>query len=442
MEGGGLDVHLPAWLAGVIILLMLGLSSFFAIAETALVSSSRARLHALARKGNPRAMRVRRLRERQDTVLSAILLGNNLVNVIVSAFATGFFIDLFGERGVIYAAIAMTVLVVVFAEVLPKTYALNRADRVILAIAPALEFSVRVLQPLNHAIRFLVHGLLWLLRVGAPPRSAEAAMEELRGAIELHRGPDPEVRKERAMLRSVLDLAEVQVGQIMIHRREIVSIDIEQRSSEILEQALASPHTRIPLWRGQPDNIVGVLHAKSLLRALRSHRGNPDAISIQQIAGRPWFIPDTTTLLDQLEAFRRRREHFALVVDEYGALQGVVTLEDILEEIVGDIEELHEFKMPGVRPQPDGSLVVDGHVTLRELNREFDWRLPDEEASTIAGLVLHEARRIPEVGQVFTFHGFRFEVLRRKRNQIAALRVSIPGSRIVPRVTPTQLAGD
>jgi Mg2+/Co2+ transporter CorB len=422
------ELHLPAWVAVALILMLLVVSAFFAVAETALVSSSRPRLHALARKGNTRAVRVNRLRERQDHVLSAILLGNNLVNVFASAIATGLFIDLFGAAGVAYAAVAMTVLVVVFAEVLPKTYALNRSVRVVLGIVPALEVAVRILGPLNHANRWLVRGILRLVGAQRPQRSAEAAVEELRGAIELHAAPDPDVRRERAMLRSILDLADVQVGEIMVHRRDIFAIDADRPATEILEQALLSQHTRVPLWRGQPDNVVGVLHAKEMLRALRAHGGNAASINILGVASRPWFIPESTSLLDQLEAFRRRREHFALVVDEYGALLGIVTLEDILEEIVGDIAERHEFKMPGVRPQPDGTLVVDGHVTIRDLNRQFDWRLPDEVAATVAGLVLQEARCIPDVGQVFNFYGFRFEVLRRKRNQIAALRITPPAA--------------
>ena len=427
------ELHLPSWFAGVMIFSLLLVSAFFAIAETALVSSSRPRLHALARKGNSRAARVERLRERQDQVLSAVVVGNNLVNIVASAFATGLFIDLFGAAGVAYAALAMTVLVVVFCEVLPKTYALNRADRVVLALVPAIEVSMRLLGPLSRATRAVVIAILWLGGAKRPLRSAEAAVEELRGAIELHSAAgNPDVRKERAMLRSILDLADVPVGDIMVHRRDIVSIDADRPPAEILEQALASQHTRLPLWRGQPDNIVGLLHAKALLQALRAKAGNADAINILEVASRPWFIPDSTSLLDQLEAFRRRREHFAMVVDEYGALLGIVTLEDILEEIVGDIAERHEFKLPGVRPQPDGTLVVDGHVTIRDLNREFDWRLPDEVAATIAGLVLNEARCIPDVGQVFHFYGFRFEILRRKRNQIAALRITPPAAQPAP----------
>ncbi|MGQ0664555.1 MAG: HlyC/CorC family transporter [Pseudomonadota bacterium] len=420
--------ELPSWLVAAIVAILLLVSAFLSLAETALVSASRPRLYALARQGNPRAMRVNRLRERQDQALSAILLGNNLVNIFASALATGFLVALFGDAGVAYAALGMTVLIVVFGEVLPKTFALNHADRVILALAPAVEATVAVLAPFNQAVGWVVRASLSVLGGHRVSRSREAAGEELRGAIELHGARDPGVRGERAMLRSVLDLADVEVGEIMVHRRQVVAIDADRNPAAILEAALASPHTRIPLWRGQPDNIVGVLHAKALLAALRAHGGNPDAVNIAEIATRPWFIPESTSLLDQLEAFRRRREHFALVVDEYGALLGVVTLEDILEEIVGDIAERHEFNVPGVRAQPDGSLLVDGHVTIRDLNRRFDWQLPNHEAATIAGLVLYETRRIPEVGQVFTFHGLRFEILRRKRNQIAALRVSPPAA--------------
>jgi Mg2+/Co2+ transporter CorB len=420
------DTGLPGWLAAIIILLLLVVSALLSVSETALTSASRPRLYALERKGNARAQRVNRLRDRQDQVLSSILLGNNLVNIVASALATGALVDFFGDAGVAYAAIVMTVLVVMFGEVLPKTVALNRPIRTILAFVPLVEVTFRVLSPMSLMIQWVVRHVLAAFGEAPVGRSAQGAEEELRGAIELHGSIDE--KKERAMLRSILDLAEVEVGQIMVHRRQIVSIDADQSPSAILEQALASPHTRVPIWRGHPDNVVGVLHAKALLQALRQHRGNPDAINVLEVAQRPWFIPESTNLLDQLEAFRRRHEHFALVVDEYGALLGVVTLEDIIEEIVGDIAERHEYRMPGVRPQPDGSYIVDGHVTIRELNREFDWRLPDDEAATIAGLVLHEARRIPEVGQVFNFHGFRFEIVRRRRHQIQALRLWPPSA--------------
>jgi Mg2+/Co2+ transporter CorB len=252
------------------------------------------------------------------------------------------------------------------------------------------------------------------------------ASEELRGAIELHEGNDKAVQNERAMLRSVLDLAEVEVAEIMVHRKTVVSVNADDPADVILDQILASPHTRLPLWRGETDNVIGVVHVKEILRALNNREGEIEALNIEALAAAPWFVPETTRLLDQLETFRSRREHFALVVDEYGSLMGVVTLEDILEEIVGDISDEHDLAVPGLNPQPDGSLIVDGQFTIRDLNRQMEWSLPDEEAATIAGLVLHESRRIPEEGQVFIFYGFRFEILRRQRHQITSIRLSPP----------------
>lgn len=418
------DISFPLPIAIPAILFLLAISAFYSVAETALTSSSRGRLTTLGNQGNARAQRVLTLRDQQEEALSAILLGNNLVNMIASSVATGALIEAFGDAGVAYAALVMTVLVVVFGEVLPKTIGLLNADRVILTIEPAVTASVRALGPLSRAVNWIVAKVIAAFRRRPLESEHVRAAEELRGAIELHSAPAESVKQEREMLRSILDLANVSVGEIMIHRNQVVALDIDQDPGKVLELALSSPHTRIPLYRGSSENIVGVLHAKAMLQALRTAGGQPERLVLSQIATRPWFIPDTTTLLDQLQAFRRRREHFAVVVDEYGALLGIVTLEDILEEIVGDIAERHEFKVPGVRPQPDGSWLVDGTVTIRDLNRELVWRLPDEPAATIAGLVMHESRVIPEIGQVFVFHGLRFEVLRRKRNQIVLLRIS------------------
>ncbi|HSV28249.1 MAG TPA: transporter associated domain-containing protein, partial [Candidatus Omnitrophota bacterium] len=252
--------------------------------------------------------------------------------------------------------------------------------------------------------------------------SIETAMMELRGAIEVHATTE-EIKEERRMLRSILDLNDVEVADVMTHRRTVVTLDAATPAGELVDQILKSPFTRLPVWCDNADNIVGVVHAKDVLRAVRALGGEVEKLDIRELASPPWFIPDSTTLLEQLTAFRTRREHFALVVDEYGALQGVVTLEDILEEIVGDIADEHDVAVAGVRPQADGSYVVDGSVTIRDLNREFEWRLPDEEAATIAGLVLHESRQIPTVGQTFRFYGFRFEILRRHRNQITSIRI-------------------
>jgi Mg2+/Co2+ transporter CorB len=413
-------------LTGVLILFLILLSGFFSGSETALTAASPARLHQLGRKGNKRAQLVTDLRARNDKLIGSILIGNNIVNIFASVLATSALIELFGQNGIAYATIAMTVLIVLFAEVLPKTYAISNADRVALGVAPVLRVFVWLLTPFSLATRGVVKITLLIFGVRVSDAvDLEEREEELRGLIELHEGPDEETQQERAMLRSILDLDDVEVSEIMTHRRNMAMIDADLPVEQVLDEVMSSPYTRIPLWRGEPDEIVGVLHVKALLKAIRDIAdGNTSKLDILETAADPWFIPETTTLLDQLQEFRQRREHFAVVVDEYGALQGVVTLEDILEEIVGDISDEHDIPVAGVRPQTDGSIVVDGTVTLRDLNREFDWLLPDEDASTVAGLVLHEARVIPTVGQEFSFHGFRFKVLRRQRNQITQLRMS------------------
>ena len=415
------------WATVIVIAVLLIVSAFFSMAETAMTAASRPRLHALARQGSRRARIVNEIRAQSERLIGTVLVGNNLVNILASALATSALIAVFGEVGVAYATAAMTVLVLVFAEILPKTYALNNPDRVAVVLAPALRPLIALLYPVTRAFSAVVRTTLRVfgIRVKAELGSAESE-QELRGAIELHKGPEPEIKEERKMLRSILDLDDVEVGQIMIHRKNVIMLDVDRPASEIEAQVLASPYTRLPLYRDEPDNVVGVLHAKAMLRALQAVGGDVSKVDILAIAAKPWFIPDTTSLLEQLRTFRERREHFALVVDEYGTLMGIVTLEDILEEIVGDIFDEHQAAVVGVRAQPDGSYLIDGSVPIRDLNREFDWELPDSEAATIAGLVLNEARRIPEVGQEFTFHGFRFSVLRRQRNQITLLRVQPP----------------
>ncbi|MFQ5775991.1 MAG: HlyC/CorC family transporter [Kiloniellaceae bacterium] len=406
------------------ILALLVLSAFFSGSETSLTAFSLPRMHTLEQQGDQRAALVNRLWRQKERLIGAILLGNNLVNIMASALATGMLIGLFGDAGVAYATVAMTLLVLIFAEVLPKTYAIHHADRLALAVAPVMRAVVFVLFPITHAVHVIVRATLKLFGIEmSATLNPERSEEELRGAIDLHAGEGEEVRHERAMLRSILDLADVEVSEIITHRKNVVSIDADLPATRIVEEVLQSPHTRLPLWKGEPDNIVGVLHAKALLRAVQA-QPNLAELDVPAIASPPWFIPESTDLLSQLQAFRARHEHFAIVVDEYGEVLGIVTLEDILEEIVGEIADEHDVEIGGVRPQKDGSVVVDGGVTIRDLNRQFEWRLPDEEAATIAGLVLHEARRIPQVGQTFVFHGFRFEILARQRNQITSIKIT------------------
>jgi len=408
--------------------LLLLLLFLFSSAETALTVVSRPLMHQLDVEGDSRAKLVNRLLERRDRLLGSVLLGNTLAQITASAMATSVAIRWAGDVGVAYGTALMTIVVLIFCEILPKTVALNNANRMAPVLAPVMRVMVWLLGPISAAVQALVNAMLRFLGV---PLRAEADTDEtraeLRGAIDIHTSEaEQEVRHEGKMLRSILDLADVVVEEVMTHRKNIATIDAGLPVATLLEQVIASPFTRLPVWRDKPDNIIGVLHSKALLRALREHEGKVEEIRLDQLAASPWFIPDQTTLLDQLQAFRERREHFALVVDEYGALQGVVTLEDILEEIVGDIADETDVVAAGVKSQPDGSYLVNGDVTIRDLNRDFDWRLPDENAVTIAGLVLHESRMIPDIGQLFLFHGFRFEVLRRVRNQITLIRITPP----------------
>lgn len=404
------------------ILGLLVLSGFFSGSETSITAASQPRMHRLEQHGDQRAKTIRELWERKERMIGAILLGNNLVNILASALATSVLISLFGEAGVAYATIGMTFLVLVFAEILPKTYALLHPDRTALRVSRVIRLVVLAFGPIVQMIEALVGGMMRLFRL-YPEDGEHPWEEELRGAIDLHTGPDEETKHEREMLRSILDLDDVSVEEIMVHRRDVETIDVAQPPRKIVEEALASPYTRLPLYREKPDEIVGVLHAKALLRAVQASPDAVDTLDVLEIANPPWFIPDTTDLLSQLQAFRQRKEHFAIVVDEYGELRGVVTLEDILEEIVGDISDEHDVDVEGLELRQDGTAIVEGKVTIRDINRRCEWRLPDDEASTIAGLVLHEARRIPAVGQRFAFHGFSFEILGRHRNQITLVKV-------------------
>jgi Mg2+/Co2+ transporter CorB len=412
------------WLTISIVIVLLAISAFFAASETALTGASRGSMLRLAKQGNRDAEIVFELVANRDRLIGALLLGNNIANIGASALATGILTAWFGEVGVLYATAGMTAVVVIFAEVLPKTMAFNAPDRFALRVARPMRLTIAVLGPLLTVIEVVVRVLMRMLgfKVGAN-QPILSPIERLRGAVDLLHSEGKVEKIDRDMFGGLLDLRELQVSDVMVHRTEMVTINADLPPEELVREVLASEYTRIPLWRDKPENIIGVLHAKDLLRAIRASEGDTSRIDVSTIALPPWFVPEMRPVSEQLKAFRRRKTHFALVVDEYGEVEGIVTLEDILEEIVGDIADEQDVVVAGVRAQPDGSVVVDGSVPIRDLNRAMDWNLPDEEATTVAGLVIHEARSIPDRGQSFTFHGFRFRVLRRERNRITALRI-------------------
>lgn len=409
------------------IVILLLLSGFFSGSETALTAASRVRLHNFEKDGDKRAALVNKIRSRKDRMIGALLLGNNLVNILASALATSLLIKLVGEAGVVYATLAMTFLVLIFAEVLPKTYALHHADSMSMRIAPIIRVVIWLFAPVTEMVTWIVRSVLKMMGHDMTQVQDGSHLELIRGVIEMHQGPGEETSTQRAMLRSVLDLADVDVEEIMTHRQNIFMVDADEPPEKLLDIILNSPHTRVPFYRGGPDNIIGVMHVKELLRSAHEHDGDINKIDIKPLLQEPWFVPETTTLFDQLQAFRDRKEHFAIVIDEYGSIMGIVTLEDVLEEIVGEIDDEHDMPVPGVTAAPDQSYyIIDGTVTIRDLNRELEWGLPDEDYATLAGLIIHESKTIPEENQSFSFFDFHFDILQRERNQITQIRVTPP----------------
>lgn len=415
--------------APIAILLLLG--AFFAGSETALTAVSRGRMHQMEKDGSRAARNVNFLMTDRERMVGALLLGNTFVNILASSLATTVLEKSFGPRTVYVATALMTVLILFFVEVLPKTLAIARTDRFALTVATPVRFVVGVLAPIVKTVQFLVWRVLGVFGVRENEEEEVAAHEEIRGTVEIHHKEGSVEREHRDMIAGVLDLRELTIADVMVHRKNMVTLDASLPAAALLNEVLETNHTRVPLWRDQPENIVGVVHLKDIVRAIIEH--GRAGVDVAALATPPWFVPDTTALGEQLAAFRDRRTHFALVVDEYGALQGLITLDDILDEIFGDIPDEHEEKgRPDVRRRPDGSFLIDGSVPIRDLNRELQWNLPDEEATTIAGLVIHEARTIPDVGQRFAFFGYQFEIMKRQRNQITALRVIPPAGPSVP----------
>lgn len=356
------------------IVLLIGAAAFFSGSETALTAVSRGLMHRLERDGIGRARDVNRLVANRERLIGALLLGNTFVNILASSLATAMLETMFGTRAVVVTTIVMTIVILVFSEVLPKTLAIARTDRFALAVARPVGAVVTVLAPIVSSVQFIVWRVLAVF--GVTTEEGEPVMpvnEEIRGTVFLHHQEGGVEREHRDMLSGVLDLPDLTVADVMVHRKNMSVLNADAALTEVLGDLVSAKHTRLPLWRDQPENIVGILHSKDLARAIVRRRGNIEGIDLASLATTPWFVPETTTLEEQLAAFRRKRTHFALVVDEYGGLQGLVTLEDIIDEIFGDIPDEHEVRAaPGIAPQADGSYIVEGAVSVRDLNRALD----------------------------------------------------------------------
>lgn len=414
-------------IAIIAVFVLLLLSAFFSGSETALTGASRAYMVDKAQEEkNHRAQTINKLLAHKDKLIITTLLGSNLCNTLSTALSTSILISLFGNEGVAYATIIMTVLVLIYTDMLPKSYAIKNANQVSLWVAPLIRFCVRIFSPLTYVLQKVVALTFRLVKLDKKDfEDEESTIAEIRGAIYMYGGQA--IRQEKEMLKGILDLTQVQVNEVMNHRQNVFSVDIDLPVEEIIDKVKDCPFSRIPLYKDRPENIIGIIRVKSLLRAAINCCGDCSKLDIRSIMYEPWFIPETTNLLQQLQLFRNKREHFAIVVDEYGDLQGIITLEDILEEIVGEINDesdIHSLEIMGMRRLNEQSWIIDGQVPLRDLNRRFGWHLCDNNASTLAGYLMDAAQIIPEEGQKFIFDNIEFEILKRRRHQIHQIKVT------------------
>ena len=408
-----------------VIFILLILSFLFSGAEISLTSVSPSRIHKLKLEGNKRAKVIERLLSKKELTVGTILLSNTVINITCSALFTAIFINLFGNESIFISTTIMTFCILLFCEVLPKTYAIQNPEKFASFSAYFISFFVKIFSPLTLGVQFIVNLILKLFRLHKNRETISAA-DAMRSMIALHRSERTMMQQDLNMLNSILDLAETEISQIMTHRKNLFSLDIDQDKGRLINRILTSSHSRIPLWREEPEKIVGVIHIKDLINALREKDNKIEEVDITKVMSKPCFLPESTPLSVQLHNFRKNRKHLAFVVDEYGSLQGIVTLEDILEEIVGDISDEHDLINESfVKKISDNVYHIKGESNIRDINRQMNWDLPNEDATTLSGMIMNEIERIPDEGEEFFMYGFRFKVLKTDKNIITIVEVQV-----------------
>ena len=406
------------------IICLIVISAILSGSETSITSIRKSKIHKLANKGDKNALRVLRLIEKKNDLVSSILIGNNFVNILASALATAILIKFYGDDGVIYSTIVMSVLIVIFAEILPKNIALLKPDRYALTLSFILTLFLKFFSPFVYIIKKFNLLIFKIFNIEKQKVTDASVREDIRNIINMHEDEGILLKDERDMLNGILDLKEMTVEKIMTHRKNIYSINIDQ-PEEYFKKISQSSFSRIPVWKESPNNILGVVHAKKLLANL-NESGKIDLKNINDSTLDPWFIPETTKVKDQLNAFIDRHEKIAFVVDEYGELMGLISLEDIIEEIVGNIFDESDLSTIGIRKIGKNIFRVRGDVNIRDMNRTLDLNLNEKNSSTVAGFLIYETETFPDVGQTFKFNNILFEILNKKNNQITQLKVTLP----------------
>lgn len=407
------------------VIILICISALFSLSETAIIGVSRSKIYKLKSEGNKKAINLTKLRDNKEGFIGALLLCNTLVNAAATSIVTGLAIEYFGDNGeaLLIATLVITLLILFYAEILPKTYAVRNAEKVALNTAIFYLFLVWLLKPIISAIQVVVDFTLEFF-TSKSSKMEFSGMEMIKGAVDMHHEEGIVVSEDKYMLGGLIDLEKISVDEVMLHRSQIKSISIDKKVEQIMDFVIHSNHSRIPIWKGEPSNIIGVLIQKDLSKLLKAKSGDISNEDIKRVLRKPWFIPNLTNLKIQLKAFRENQSHFALVVNEYGELLGLITLEDILEEVVGQIEDEYDDKAsPILKRSDDNSAVVLGELSIRDLNREMHWEIDDEDATTIGGLVLHLAKGIPAVGEKFKFDNFLIKVIKRHHNTITKVYI-------------------
>lgn len=430
-----------------IIILLLALAGMISATETAITATSPGRVQQLISEGNKRAKLLKELLKIKDKIISTLLIGNSIANTVCTTLAASVFIEILGDDiGTIASSIVMSFMIIVFSEVVPKAIAVAKAESLSMMAAPLIKIFLKILSPINWLLIKIVKLVCFIFRIDLNPQISGA--DEVRGVIEHQLIEGNVVKDDRDMLGGILDIRNLVTSDIMTHRSKIISIDIAQKAEDIVKFAMSSVHTRIPVWKDTADNIIGVLHVRDLLKHITNARRKNiendskdkasagvavDSSDIEKLLTEPLFVSENASLVNQLQEFREGKTHIAFVVDEYGDLQGIITLEDILEEIVGQIYDEHDVTKSKIVKISDTEYTVDGSITIRDLNREFDWGIPEGEANTIAGFIIQEMQRIPSKGEHIEFENLKLVVKTKAANRIKTVKVFYQGAQQGPQ---------
>lgn len=410
-----------------IISLIIGLLAFGALmaaGETSITASAPGKLHKLKSDGNKRATTVLKIIKIKDRVISTLLIGNSLANTLCTTIATSLFIDILGDDiGTVVASIVMSFVIIVFSEVVPKAIAVAKPQKIALFTAPAIVLLLQLFKPLNILLAYVVKIFCFVFRINL--KQEVSVEDEVRGVIEHHMHEGNVVKDDRDMLGGILDIRNMVTGDIMIHRSKVFAINIDTPNEKLLKTALASNHTRIPIWEKAPDNIIGILHIKDLVRKIHGAKINIKEINVRSLLKAPIFVPDNALLTQQLQLFKEGQNHLACVVDEYGDLQGIITMEDVIEEVFGQIYDEHDYTHNKITKNSENEYIIDGSLSIRDVNRELGWNLPEAEATTIAGFVINEMKKIPNQGEFITIDNLKIVVKKKTQNRIKTLSVFV-----------------